>query len=142
MDGTTVDSAKVGDIISVTVTIVAPTDLYQALIEVPIPAGAEPIDTSLATTSESLAGPQVDVMADSSGQKQQPWLFWTPTYTDLRDDKVALFATRLPAGAYTYTFQLRATVPGEYRVLPVYAEMMYFNEVWGRSAGSQFTVTQ
>jgi uncharacterized protein YfaS (alpha-2-macroglobulin family) len=60
----------------------------------------------------------------------------------MRDDKVALFATYLRAGTYEYTFQVRASVPGEYRVLPVYAEMMYFNEVWGRSAGALFTVTE
>jgi uncharacterized protein YfaS (alpha-2-macroglobulin family) len=70
------------------------------------------------------------------------WGFWLPTYTDIRDDRVALFATRLPAGAYEYTFQVRATLPGEYRVLPVYGEMMYFNEVWGRSGGALFTVKE
>ena len=33
-------------------------------------------------------------------------------------------------------------LPGEYRVLPVHGEMMYFPEVWGRSGGEVFTVTK
>ncbi|MCX6047412.1 MAG: Ig-like domain-containing protein [Chloroflexi bacterium] len=141
LSGTNVTSAQVGDVISVTVTIVAPNDLYHALVEVPIPAGTEPLDPSLATTSVEVNGPQVQPTGDSQNANQQnAWRYWTPTHTDMRDDKVALFATYLPAGTYEYTFQVRASMPGDYRVLPVHAELMYFNEVWGRSAGAQFTV--
>lgn len=133
-----VESAKVGDVISVTVTIVAPNDLYQALVEVPIPAGTEPIDPRLAITS---------IQYDQFGQlipadAGKPDWFWLPTYVDVRDEKVALVASYLPAGTYEYTFQVQATVPGEYRVLPVHAAMLYFPEVWGRSTGSLFTVTE
>jgi len=136
--GQTVQSATVGDLISVTVTVVAPRDLYQALIEVPIPAGTEPIDPRLTTTS---------VEYDEFGQLKpadagRPWWWWSPTSIDLRDDKLALIATYLPAGTYEYTFYVQATVPGEYRVLPVHGEMIYFPEVWGRSAGSLFTVRE
>ncbi|RIK38322.1 MAG: hypothetical protein DCC55_21480, partial [Chloroflexi bacterium] len=137
-DGKPVSTAGVGEVISVTATIIAPTDLYHALIEVPIPAGVEPIDPSLATTASVFGGPELA----PTEQSRNSWRFWTPTYTDIRDDRVALFATYLPAGAYEYTFLVRATVPGEYRVLPVYGEMMYFNEVWGRSSGALFTVTE
>ena len=131
-------SAKVGDVISVTVTVIAQRDLYQALIEVPIPAGTEPIDPRLATTS---------VQYDQFGQlipadAGKPNWFWLPTYVDVRDEKVALVASYLPAGTYEYTFQVQATVPGEYRVLPVHGEMLYFPEVWGRSTGSLFMVTE
>lgn len=138
LDGSTVDSAAIGDVISVTVTIVAPRDLYQVLVEVPIPAGTEPIDPRLATTSAQY---------DQYGQlvpvdEGRPWWWWTPTNIDLRDEKMALMATYLPAGTYEYTFQVQATVPGEFRVLPVYGEMMYFPEVWGRSAGSLFVVRE
>lgn len=133
-----VDGASVGDVISVTVTIIAPSDLYHVLVEAPLPAGTEAIDPNLATESDMYMGPRGDSMDESA----PPWYRWQPTYTDIRDDKVAFFATFLPAGAYEYTFQVRATVPGEYRVLPVYGEQMYFNEVWGRSAGDLFTVRE
>jgi uncharacterized protein YfaS (alpha-2-macroglobulin family) len=70
------------------------------------------------------------------------WWNWTPAAVDFRDDRVALFATYLPAGTYAYTFQVRATLPGEYRVLPARGEMMYFPDVWGRSGGELFTVSE
>ncbi len=138
LDGQRVTSAKVGDVISVTVTVVAPRDLYQALVEVPIPAGTEPIDPRLATTSIQYDQFGQLVPADAG----KPDWFWLPTYVDVRDEKVALVASYLPAGTYEYTFQVQATVPGEYRVLPVHGEMLYFPEVWGRSAGSLFTVME
>ncbi len=133
--GEPVATAQVGDVISVTVTIVAPSDRHHVKVEVPLPAGAEPINPALATEPQMFIdmGPQP---VDSNTQVP-----WTPSYVDIRNDRVAFFATHLPAGAYTYTFLMRATVPGEYRVLPVHAEQMYLPEVWGRSSGAQFTIT-
>ena len=134
IDGEPVTSAKVGDLISVTVTVIAPTSLFQMRVETPIPAGAEIVDPNLDTA------PQFD----EAGMpiERWSWFDWNPTYKDYRDDKVALFQSYVAPGTYQYTFLMRATVPGEFRVLPAYAEMMYFTEVWGRSGGSLFTITQ
>ena len=135
-----VSSASVGDIISVTVTLVAPTDLYHLMVETPIPAGTEPVDPNLSAVSpEFMYGPPELKPVNTA---QDGWDNWTPSFTDYRDDKVTLFATYLPAGTYEYTFQVRASLPGEFRVLPVHGEMMYFPEVWGRSGGALFTVTK
>ena len=136
-----ISSAQVGDVVSVTVTIVAPTDLHHVLVEAPIPAGLEPIDPRLATTSGQFDMPSITDTGLADGDAWW-WSRWIPSYTDIRDDKVALFATFLPAGAYQYTFNARAGIAGEYRVLPAYAEMMYFHDVWGRSSGALFTVTE
>ena len=38
--------------------------------------------------------------------------------------------------------KIRASLPGEYLTLPPTASQMYFPEVWGRGAGSTFTVTE
>jgi uncharacterized protein YfaS (alpha-2-macroglobulin family) len=134
-------TAQVGDVISVTVTIVAPTDLYHLMVEVPIPAGTEPIDPNLAITSDTFTGPIMTEEGADEVSGPTWWRYWVPSYTDMRDDKVAVFATFLQAGTYEYTFNVRASVPGEYRVLPAYAEQMYFTDVWGRSAGDTFTIT-
>jgi uncharacterized protein YfaS (alpha-2-macroglobulin family) len=136
-----IDTAAVGDVISVTVTIVAPTDLYHLMVEVPIPAGTEPIDPKLATTSDVYQDPRLTTGEETTIPGPTWWWYWIPTYTDIRDDKVAVFATFLSAGTYEYTFNVRASVPGEYRVLPAYAEQMYFTDVWGRSAGDTFRIT-
>jgi hypothetical protein len=134
--GEAVNRAAVGDIISVTTTIIAPTNLYHVRVDTPIPAGVEPIDPSLGGQEQQY---------DESGNPiyiDNPWGVWSPTYRDFRDEKVSVFFTYLPAGAHQVTFQIRASTPGEYRVLPVYGELMYFTEVWGRSGGSLFTVTE
>jgi len=139
--GQTINSASVGDVISVTVTIVAPTDLHQLLVETPIPAGTEPIDPGLATSADQYYQPSLSPVGGDS-EPQGWWRQWVPSHVEYRDDKVALFATYLPAGVYEYTFNVRATLPGEYRVLPAHGEMMYFTDVWGRSDSSLFSVTQ
>lgn len=138
---TSVQSAQVGDVISVTVTIVAPTDLHYLMVEVPIPAGTEPIDPNLATTSNQFGDP---MLVDSEVEADGPvwWRYWVPSFTDIRDDRVTVFATFLGAGTYEYTFNVRASVPGEYRVLPAFGAQMYFPDVWGRSAGDTFSITQ
>jgi uncharacterized protein YfaS (alpha-2-macroglobulin family) len=142
-EGSPTQSAQVGDVLSVTVSIVAPTDLYHLKIEIPIPAGTEPIDPNLAITSDQFMAQEMTVEGMEEEAKQGPiwWHFWTPSYTDMRDDRVTVFSTFLPAGSYEYTFNVRASVPGEFKVLPAHGEQIYFPEVWGRSAGDIFTIT-
>ena len=139
--GAPIDAASVGDVISVTVTIIAPTDLYHLRVDVPIPAGTEPIDPKLATTSDLYIGPGAIEPVEEDG-KPSWWRYWVPTFTDLRDDRVGLFATYLPAGTYEYTFNVQATLAGDFNVLPTSAEQMYFTDVWGRSSGSVFSIEE
>ncbi len=131
----------VGETIQVRLTIIAPHDLYYVLVEDPFPAGCEAVDTTLATTSLTDLEPGLHRQSEQGGW---PWfyLWWWRWYTrsELRDEKLALFADYLPAGTYTYQYTLRATVPGEYRVLPTSAQEFYFPEVFGRSDGRIFTV--
>ena len=60
----------------------------------------------------------------------------------MRDEKLVLFATSLPAGTYEYTYLLQIGLAGEYRVLPTTAYEMYFPEVMGRSDAMVFTAEQ
>lgn len=141
--GRPIHSAVVGDVVSVTLTIVAPQNRYHLLVEAPIPAGFEPIDPNLATSSDLYTASGIEPVDQPENPTWRTnWRFWMPTYTDMRDDRVAIFATYLPAGAYEYTFLMRASLPGEYRVLPAHAEQMYFPDIWGRSSGALFTVTR
>ena len=133
--GNAMQDAQIGDTVQVTLTLIAPHDLHYLVLESPLPAGAEAIDPSLLTTS------QVYEDAQLSGTGRSGWWWgWTPTQTELRDEKVVLFATELPAGTYQYTYQMRASLPGQFQVLPATAYEMYFPEVWGRSAGELFTI--
>ncbi len=134
--------AAVGETIQVRLTIIAPHDLYYVVVEDPYPAGCEAVDTTLATTS--LTDLEPGLYRESDGG--WPWFYywWWRWYTrsELRDEKLALFADYLPAGTYTYQYTLRATVPGEYRVLPTSAHEFYFPEVFGRTDGRIFVVEE
>lgn len=132
-----ISAAKVGDLIAVRLTLVAPSNLHYVVIEDPLPAGAEAVDVSLKTTQSSAQGPELQPEENSDG-----WFFWLPNHSELRDEKVALFATYLPAGAYTYSYQIRASLPGRFLTLPATGYEMYFPDVWGRSAGGVFEVTE
>ncbi|MCD6291660.1 MAG: Ig-like domain-containing protein [Anaerolineae bacterium] len=135
-----ITQAKVGDIIRVELTIIAPSDLHYLVVEDPLPAGAEAIDTSLRTVSKTYKG--AELKTAPAGEEEPWWSRWLPEHTELRDEKVALFATWLPKGTYQYTYQIRASLPGRFLVLPATAYEMYFPEVWGRSSGGVFTIVQ
>lgn len=130
-----VATAAVGDIIRVKLTIIAPSTLHYLVVEDPIPAGMEAVDTSLRTTSQLLEPPQFRATGEND-----VWGWWVFSHTEIRDEKVALFAGRVSAGTYEYTYLLRASVPGEFLVMPAVAYEMYFPETFGRSEGAKFTV--
>jgi len=137
------DQARVGDVIQVKLTIVAPHDLYYVVVEDPLPAGAEAIDVSLATTSLLDQHPALRRQAENS--RWSEWYYWWWHWysrTEMRDDKVVLFADYLSAGTYEYTYTFRATLPGQYQVIPTVASEFYFPEVFGRSDGRLFTIIE
>ena len=137
-----VSEVKVGDVVRVELEIVAPHDLYYLQVEDPLPAGAEAIDPSLATTSvleqpPGLARPvPIDGARVAGGADAWFWWGWRwYNRSELRDEKVALFADYLPRGAYLYSYTMRATQAGEFRVIPTTASELYFPEVYGRADG-------
>jgi uncharacterized protein YfaS (alpha-2-macroglobulin family) len=142
-----VREARLGDVIRVDLTIIAPNDLYYVVVEDPLPAGAEAIDTGLATTSLLAMDPTLSrtsrVVADGTGESYYPYYWWWWRWysrTELRDDKVVLFADYLPKGTYEYSYTMRATLPGDYHVIPTVASEFYFPEVFGRSDGRLLSI--
>ena len=134
--GEPVTSAQAGDVITVRVTITTYQDITYFALEDPIPAGTEAVDTSLLTTSGALQPPDLRPTYDPAWW----WGWWYFDHTEMRDEQVNLYADWLPRGTYVYTYQVRATVPGEFQTLPSHAYAFYFPEVFGRSAGTLFTV--
>jgi uncharacterized protein YfaS (alpha-2-macroglobulin family) len=131
-------------VIDVRLRIIAAQQLHYLIVEDPLPAGAEAIDTSLRTTSTTARGPEVE-RVEEDGDDQSDWRWWgwwLPTHVDLRDEKTALFATELAPGSYEFRYQIRASLPGQFRLLPPTAYQMYQPEVWGRGAGGVFGVTE
>ena len=135
-----IDGAQTGDVIRVKITLVAPNDLHYLVLEDPLPAGCEAIDRSLATTSVVTEGPELERTDRENPWGRYGWGWWWFRHSELRDEKVALFADYLPRGTYEYTYLIRASVPGEFLTLQTMAYEMYFPEVWGRSDGGTFSV--
>jgi uncharacterized protein YfaS (alpha-2-macroglobulin family) len=139
-----VTEARVGDVIQVKLTLVAPHDLYYVVVEDMLPAGAEAIDTSLDTTSLLERSPALRRQVDRGGYWSEFYWWWWHWYSrsELRDEKVVLFADYLAAGTYEYTYTFRAVLPGEYQVIPTFANEFYFPEVFGRGEGELFTIAE
>ncbi len=128
-----INSARVGQNVRVRLTIVAPNDLYYVRVIDRLPAGAEAVDTSL-KTSQTLVQ-NVPAFGGRDG-----WGWWYFTHSEIYDDRVAAFASYLPAGSYEYTYIIRPSIAGQFRAMPAVAEQSYFPEVFGRSEGALFTI--
>jgi hypothetical protein len=139
VDGKPVTSATTGDVITVALEITLESDMYYVVINDPIPAGAEPIDRSLQTSAQIGQRPELSPVGDD-GYYGFGWGWWWFSHTELRSEKLVLTATYLPKGNYRYVYQIQATTPGAYRVIPANGNEFYFPEVFGRGAGALFTI--
>ncbi len=128
-----VTSAKVGDELRVSLTLIAPSDLRYVQVEDALPAGAEAIDTGLATTSQLATG-----VTNRRAEVSRWYGWWWNWYVraETRDDRVALFAPYLSRGTYEYSYTIRVTMPGRFNVIPTIANEQYFPEVFGRGDGA------
>jgi len=131
-----VTSVKVGDVVTVVLEFTLSSDMYYVVINDPIPAGTEALDRSLKTTTQAGQQPELSQINPYDG-----WGWWWFSSTELRTEKVVLSAQYLPRGSYRYVYQVQATTPGTYRVIPANGNEFYFPEVFGRGAGTLFTVT-
>jgi len=118
--------------------VVAPNDLLYAVIEDPLPAGAEGIDPNLDINSADLAG---SVIPEDAPFPYGYWGWWYFNHIEYRDEKVVFLADFLPAGTYQYTYFLQTNIPGEYQVMPAVGYQEFFPDVFGRSDGMLFTIT-
>ncbi|MDP8244403.1 MAG: MG2 domain-containing protein [Candidatus Hinthialibacter antarcticus] len=64
----------------------------------------------------------------------------SPSYLDIRDDRVVMAFNQLPKGTHHFYYAVRAVTPGVYQLPPAQAECMYDPAVNGRSKGSRVEV--
>ncbi|MBY0586039.1 hypothetical protein K2X85_02620 [bacterium] len=112
------DSLQSGDLVEVTLDIDARNNFEYVLFEDPKPAGCEPTELQ-------------------SGYR---WGNGMGSHTELRDEKVAFFASYLPQGKHAISYQLRAEIPGEFSALPAFGECMYTPFVRGNSASQRIRI--
>jgi uncharacterized protein YfaS (alpha-2-macroglobulin family) len=101
-----------GDSIRVKITFEAPRDMAYVLIEDPFPSGCE--TTERGTADETVGS---------------DWRYGYSSVDiagiDVRDDRIAFFARKVPAGKHTIQYHLRAQTPGVFHVLPAQVQPMY-----------------
>ena len=132
-----VRESRLGDVIRVDLTLITPHDRYYVVVEDPLPAGGEAVDAGLATTSLLAMGPRLE------RENSRYWWWWHwYSRSELRDEKVVLFADYLASGTYEYSYTFRTTLPGDFHVIPTTAREFYFPEVFGRSDGRLLTIGQ
>ncbi len=139
-----VSGGEIGEVLHGIITISVPDERHFVAVESPIPSGSELINLRLKTSDQTLQNGPVAVPYREYYEKQaysarEQWGWYSPwVHTEMRDDKLLLFADRLSPGVYTADYFIRITHEGEFAHPPARAEEMYFPEVFGRTEGEVF----
>ncbi|HLF74100.1 MAG TPA: Ig-like domain-containing protein, partial [Anaerolineales bacterium] len=131
---TPITAVQRGELVRVRLTVVLPAAVHYIVIDDPLPAGLEAVDSTILTDT---AVPLSYTLTD---YEERGWGWWYFTHTELRDEKIVLSADTLPAGTYVFTYLARASTAGKFKVIPPTASEFYFPDVGGRGAGSVFDV--
>lgn len=134
-----IDSIAANQRVRVELTVVVSNDRIYVVVEDPIPSGTDAIDPNLLTSQSGMGG-RIVPAEDEFGRGY--WGWWYFDHIQYRDEKVVFLSQFLPAGTYQYTYFLQPNIPGAYQVMPATAREEYFPEVFGRSDGSIFTITE
>lgn len=137
------ESVTEGDLVRVNLRIATNQERHWVVVEDPLPAGLEPVDTTLRTSPRRATDGQEtepEEESDDWSGDEAPWWYSPFNHADMRDDRVVLFADELPPGLHTYSYLARATTAGSFVRAPARAEEMYTPEVSGRSDGGRFWV--
>lgn len=117
-----------GSLVALDLTIRARTRFSSTIIDVPLPAGLEAVDTNSIAAG---LGADDDAVA---------YRDLAHAHRELERDRVILFAPSLARGITQHTIFLRALVPGDYVMPNAQAEVMYNPDIRGRSAQSRVHV--
>jgi len=127
---------KAGARVRITLSLVTSAQRYHVALVDPFAAGFEPIQHGLRGSDEPPPTTPAPLLRGMGRM-------WQPTWYDhdqLRDERAEAFSALLPAGVYQYSYDMRATTPGEFTAAPAKAEEMYAPETFGRSGTQRVIV--
>ena len=139
---------KRGDLVRVDLFVSLPTARNFVVVEDAVPGGLEPVNRDLATVST------VDADAGAFKAAGGSWWFrysdwssygvsrWSFYHQELRHNAVRFYSEYLPAGNYHLSYTAQAIAPGDFVVMPVYAEEMYDPDVHGQGVVGSLTVSR
>lgn len=109
-----IEQVKLGQIVKVSLSVVAERDATRVAVVDHLPAGLEPVLERFRKKDEDTAP------AWSHGDESR-WV-----YRQMHDDRVEVFADELPAGrTFVHSYLARATTPGRFAAAPATVEAMY-----------------
>jgi uncharacterized protein YfaS (alpha-2-macroglobulin family) len=140
-----------GDLVLADLVVVVPSPRQFVVVDDPIPAGLEAVDSTLVTTAPSLAieatgGAREDLEQAQTEDEAENALAAGRAYLsssvrrELHDDRALFFVEHLAQGMYHYRYLARATTFGTFVLPPTHAEEMYAPEVFGRTVSSTITI--
>ena len=138
-----------GDLVIADLVIVTPSPRDFVVVDDPLPAGFEAVDSHLSTTSSALGvGESNDYgsCADCDPEDARDDLAAGHTFfedysqRELRDDRVLFFVDHMAAGMYHYRYLARATTLGKFVLPSTRVEEMYTPETFGRNGASLVSV--
>jgi hypothetical protein len=99
-----------GDLVEVELVLESKNDYEYILLEDMKPAGFEPVEVRSGYTGNSMGA-----------------------YVEFRDNRVAMFNSRLARGKHSIRYRMRAEIPGRFSALPTRVSAMYAPELKGNS---------
>jgi len=125
-DGKLVRRFKRGELYKVILHIVVPETRLFAVVEDPIPAGFEVVQTYFATESEEVKRKHREEMRQRKGH------WWGSfDHEERYDDRVLLFAQHLFPGEHIWIYFVKATTGGRFLLPSTKSEEMYSPELFG-----------
>jgi len=133
-----------GDLVLADLVIVTPSPRDFVVVDDPLPAGLEAVDSHLATTSSRLdvggsGNGSCDDCDDETARDEIAAgrsYFEDYTQRELRDDRVLFFVDHMEAGMYHYRYLARATTLGKFVLPSTRVEEMYTPETFGRNGAT------
>ncbi len=122
-----------GSMVRVTLSVVTNQERHFVVVDDPLPAGFEAVNSSFLTTASN-----VDEYTQQQGRDW--WEFNPFNHTEMKDDRVLLFGDYLPAGVHSFTYLARATSFGTFQMPSTRVEGMYEPEVFGQTGGRIITI--
>ncbi|MEE8408738.1 MAG: alpha-2-macroglobulin family protein, partial [Myxococcota bacterium] len=130
------DTVRVGDYVEVQIELWIDEDGRMVVVDDPLPAGLEPVDTTLATSDTEMA----KVMQG----KSEDWSWWRSRYKEMRDDRTEWHFRRLWRSyrnrAIKLRYLTRAVTAGTFYAPGTSVERMYQPHIRGRGLGRELTI--
>jgi uncharacterized protein YfaS (alpha-2-macroglobulin family) len=130
---------KTGDRVRVDLYVTIPTARNFVVVNDPIAGGFEPVNTQLATASQTDAEEAKSHFAGGSlWFTNKDWHeygleLWSFYHKELRHDSAQFYSDYLAAGKYHLAYMVQVVAPGEFYIPPTHVEEMYNPDVFGKS---------